>query len=73
MSNSSWAPDEDAATIYAEDTWLLGELLMCLAYGSIATLSIQSFAMLVGGWKRSKLWRDGPLIVFVVLIFLIKG
>ncbi|KAF7799131.1 hypothetical protein EIP86_010362 [Pleurotus ostreatoroseus] len=53
MSNSSWAPDEDAATIFAEDKWLQGALLMCIAYGSAATLCIQCFTMLlVGGLMK---------------------
>lgn len=69
MSDPSWSPDEDAATIHAEDTWLQGALIMCIAYGSVATLSIQCFSMLVKGFKRSRLSRDGPLLAFVVLIF----
>ena len=69
MSNSSWSPDEDAATIYAEDTWFQGALLFCTAYGAIATLSIQCFAMLVKGLRRTTLRRDVTLLVFVALIF----
>ena len=69
MSNSSWAPDEDPTTIDAEDKWLQGALLACLAYGAVATLSIQCFFLLIHGFNRRKLWRDVPLLAFVVLTF----
>ena len=72
MSDPSWRPDEDAATIKSEDAWLQGALIMCIAYGSVATLCIQCFAMLARGFKRSRLSRDGPLIVYVVLIFILS-
>lgn len=70
MSDPAWRPDEDAATIYAEDTWLLGAFFEVLAYGSLATLSIQCFVALTNNFRRSKQWRrDGALLAFVVLLF----
>ena len=69
MSNSSWAPDEDAATISSEDKWLQGAFLCCVAYGFVATLSIQCFFMLIQGFNKKKLFRDIPLLTFVVLTF----
>ena len=72
MSNSSWAPDEESATIFAEDMWLQGALLMCIAYGSTATLCIQCFAMLATKVPRRltlKLSREVLLLAYVILIF----
>ena len=69
MSNASWSPDEDAATIFAEETWLQGALVLCIAYGSVVTLSVQCFFMLIHVFDRKKLLRDAPLLVFVVLTF----
>lgn len=69
MSNPAWAPDEDAATIYAEDTWLLGAFAEILAYGSLATLGIQCLVALTSSVRRTRRWRDGALLAFVVLFF----
>ncbi len=69
MSNPAYKPDEDAATIFQEDTWLQGALVMCIAYGSVATLAIQCFFMLVRGLTRAKFKRDFPLVLFVMIMF----
>lgn len=68
-NDPAWRPDEDSATIKAEELWLQGAFVACVAYGAVAILSIQCFFMLLRGFKKSKLLRDGPLVVFTVLIF----
>ena len=67
--NPAWRPDEDDATIRSEQLWLQGAFVAAVAYGAVAVLCIQCFFMLVRGYKRSKLARDGPLILFVFLMF----
>ena len=68
-SNTSFAPDEDAATILSEQTWLQGALVTCIGYGVVLTLCFMCFFMLVLGFRRSRLLRDGPLVLFVFLSF----
>ncbi|KAF7797339.1 hypothetical protein EIP86_008534 [Pleurotus ostreatoroseus] len=70
MSSAVWKPDE-ARTILAEGTWLQGAFIMCIAYGAVATLAIQCFVMLVKDFKIAKLSRDGPLLAYVVSIFVL--
>ncbi len=72
MSDPAFKPDEDANTIFQEDTWLQGSLIMCIAYGAVATLSIQCFFMLIRGTRRSKWLRDIPLLAFVISIFMLS-
>ena len=58
----------------ADFAQLWGVLLMFVAYGVVATLCLQCFAMFVKGFKakRSK-WRwDGLLILYVVLVFVVS-
>ena len=69
MSNSSWAPDEDPLTISAEDKWLQGAFLCCLAYGSVVTLCFQCFFLLANTFDRRRILRDAPLLVFVLVTF----
>ncbi|KAF7795293.1 hypothetical protein EIP86_006447, partial [Pleurotus ostreatoroseus] len=76
MANSSWAPDEDTATIFAEDKWLEGALLMCIAYGSAATLCVQCFIMLLPKVMPTPRQRfsfkppqDTLLFLYVALVF----
>lgn len=69
MSNASFRPAEPASTLFSEATWLQGALLMCIAYGGVATLSIQCLCMLAPRLTRATLPRDGPLVLFVLLIF----
>ena len=66
---SPWAPDEPASVIYSEDTYLQGTFLMCIAYGAVVTLSIQCFFLLIRKLKRATLLKDGPLLLFVIVIF----
>ena len=68
-TDPSWRPNEDDATIHAEEYWLQGAFVAAIAYGAATVLAIQCFFMLIRGFKKSKLARDGPLILFVVLIF----
>ena len=68
-NDPAWRPDEDSTTIKAEELWLQGAFVACVAYGAVAILCVQCFFMLLRGFKKSKLFRDGPLIVFAVLIF----
>ncbi|KAJ3557197.1 hypothetical protein NM688_g1601 [Phlebia brevispora] len=72
MSNPAWKPDEDSSTIYFEDTLLQGVFITSIAYGSVVTLCIQCFSMLIRDFKRSKLLRDGPLLAYVILIFMLS-
>lgn len=71
MSNSSnpWAPDEDAATIYAEETWLQGNLLSNIAYGVELTLFVMCFWILARQTKRSNCKRQLFLLSFISIIF----
>ncbi len=71
MSDPAYQPNETSATIYTEETWFQGALVMCVAYGSMATLSVQCFFMLTRDLSRSTLKKDLPLLVFVVLIFML--
>ena len=68
-NDPAWRPDEDGPTIKAEELWLQGAFVACVAYGAVAILSVQCFFMLVQGVKRRKLLRDAHLVLFVVLIF----
>ena len=68
-TNPAWRPNEDAATIRSEETWLQGAFVAAIGYGAVAVLCVQCFFMLVRGFKKTKLARDGPLIVFVFLMF----
>ena len=70
MSEPFWKPDE-ARTVLANGTWLQGALIMCIAYGAVATLAIQCFAMLMKDFKISKLSRVGPLLAYVASIFVL--
>ncbi|KAF7794743.1 hypothetical protein EIP86_005881 [Pleurotus ostreatoroseus] len=72
MSNSAWRPNEASATIHAEAALLQGSLIMCIAYGAVATLSIQCFTKLIQSFKRLKASRAGPLLAYVVLIFILS-
>ena len=68
-TDPAWRPNEDDATILSEERWLQGAFVAAIAYGAVAVLCVQCFFMLVRGFKRSKLARDGPLIIWVLLIF----
>ena len=71
-NDPSWRPNEDAVTIRSEELWLQGAFVACVAYGAVAVLCVQCFFMLLRGFSKSKLFRDGPLILFVFLIFCIN-
>lgn len=72
MSAPNFAPDEDAATILAEDTWLQGALVTCFAYGIVFTLSIICFSALLRDFRHTKMRRDILLLVFVFLTFAVN-
>ena len=68
-TNPAWRPDEDNATIRSEETWLQGAFVAAVAYGAVAVLCVQCFFMLLRTFKRTRLAREGPLILFVFLMF----
>ena len=69
MSDPSWRPDEDSNAIHAEETWIQGALLMCIAYGAVATLCFQCFTKLATQIKRPNLLCNGILLTYVALTF----
>lgn len=68
-NNPAWRPAEDGATIHSEELWLQGSFIGAVAYGGVAVLCVQCFFMLVRGLKKTLLARDGPLLLFVFLMF----
>jgi hypothetical protein len=68
-TDPAWRPNEDAATIHSEETWLQGAFVAAVAYGAVAVLCAQCFFMLMRGFKRSKLMHTVPLLLFVFLMF----
>lgn len=79
MSNSSWAPNETAATIAAEGMWFQGNVLADVGYGVVLTLSFMCFRILFLHIRDSKRSPVGSgqlstrqsiaLLVYVGLIF----
>lgn len=69
--NSSYAPDDTAAQLYAEETWFQGALLGNIAYGAELTLFVMAFNVLCkkmngGNWKTHL-----SLLTFIVVIFIL--
>ncbi|CCM05255.1 uncharacterized protein FIBRA_07465 [Fibroporia radiculosa] len=71
MSNSSWAPNETASVIFAEETWLQGALLSNIAYGMQLTLFVMCFVTLVRKMDRHNFRRQLFLLSFICVIFTI--
>lgn len=69
--NSSWAPNETSATIYAEETWLQGNLLSNIAYGVELTLFVMCFTILVRQLNRFNYKRQMFLLIFISVIFVL--
>ena len=67
MTNTSYAPDEDALTILSEDMWIQGILITAIVYGAVITLGLFCVSMLVRGFQRARKWLDGSLILLVTL------
>lgn len=44
---TSFAPDESAAVLYAEKTWLVGCILSAVAYGAVITLYVMCVNLLL--------------------------
>jgi len=70
-SNSSnpWGPNEPASDVLAEESWLQGALLSCIAYGALLVLFIQCTALLLKQTKRSTYRTKVPFLIIVFLIF----
>ncbi|THG93864.1 hypothetical protein EW026_g7485 [Hermanssonia centrifuga] len=62
---------EPSTSIHTEQFWLQGALITWIAYGVVTTLCIQCFFMLVSSINPSRVKKDLPLLVFVVVTFLI--
>lgn len=71
MANSSnpYAPDETAAQIFNDETWLQGELLSCVAYGVELTLFVMCFGIVARQINRSNYKRQLAILSFVTVIF----
>lgn len=70
-SSNSWAPNEDATVIYAEATWLQGELLSNIAYGIELTLFTMCFWILARETNRGNYKRQLFMLTFISLIFIL--
>ncbi|KAH9478938.1 hypothetical protein JR316_0009401 [Psilocybe cubensis] len=67
----SWRPQEDAATILNERTWLAGIILSAVAYGIVFTLFMMSFVQLIRTTNKRNLASKLPLIIYISLIFIL--
>jgi hypothetical protein len=73
MSNSSWAPDEDAYTLFVEKTWLQGSIVAGGSYGIVVCLSLSCIhALLFRPRSVSDYWRSMALSGYVVIVFIIS-
>lgn len=70
-SSNPWAPNEDSALIYAEATWLQGELLSNIAYGIELTLFTMCFWILARETNRGNYKRQLFMLTFISLIFIL--
>ena len=68
----SQPPTDSKAQRFSEDTWFQGVLLTFVAYGATVTLCIQCFFMLVSSLTRSKIISLGPLLAFVIAVFMLS-
>ncbi|KZT71133.1 hypothetical protein DAEQUDRAFT_764067 [Daedalea quercina L-15889] len=69
--NNSYAPDDTAAQLYAEETWFQGALLGNIAYGAELTLFIMSFNVLYKKINESNRRTHISLLAFIMLIFVL--
>ncbi len=70
MSSNPWGPNEPSSIILAEESWLQGALLSCIAYGALFVLFVQCTSLLLKQTKRSNYWTKVPFLLIVFLIFL---
>ncbi|KAJ3552264.1 hypothetical protein NM688_g4239 [Phlebia brevispora] len=61
-----------AATAYGLETWLQGALLASIAYGTVVTLCFQTFVLLIQDRKKSSWLRQGTLLAYVALTFILS-
>lgn len=68
-ATNPYAPGETAATIYAEETWLQGNLLSNIAYGAELVLFVMCAHVLTQQISRFHRTREMVLLAFVSVIF----
>ncbi|KAF8193015.1 hypothetical protein BJ912DRAFT_253649 [Pholiota molesta] len=66
----SWIPQEDAATLLSERTWLSGAILTGVGYGAVVTLYCFCFRQLLKSMNSSNRLQRLSLLVYITLITL---
>lgn len=68
-SANPWGPNEPSSVVLAEESWLQGALISCIAYGALFVLFIQCTSLLWKQTTRSNYRTKVPFLVIVFLIF----
>ncbi|KIJ64927.1 hypothetical protein HYDPIDRAFT_89869 [Hydnomerulius pinastri MD-312] len=69
--SSSWTPNENAQTLFAERCWLQGVMVSSVAYGISVSLYVMSFHLLVRNSTRVEFKKRLPLLIYITVAFIL--